>query len=432
MSRAHRFLIPVLAAAASAYAQSPANEVHPLDRFTPSWLTIGGQVRGRMEIPAGSDLIDNSGEPYLLERLRLNVTIRPWKYLTLFAETQDTHALGYDGMPPTTMQDPLDLRAAYVELKSGTERGISIRVGRQEMALGNSRLISIGPWSNTSKTYDIIRTALYRTGIRAELMAGSVVQADAGRFDRHKSGEHFYGSYNTFTKLVPHSQIEPYFFAQTVVGVTGELGSHGDAAIYIGGFRWAGTLAHHFDYSAEMLRQWGSWAADRVRATAGTYTFGWTVNDSPRKPRISADYSFGSGDRNPADGLHGALDLLYGNNQPFFSYTGMFSWRNLRTLRAGTDFTPRKNIKVVLDFRDFYLETVTDAWYNASGNRIVLNRKATSTHIGEGPDTQLVWTVSSYGQITVGVAGVFAGEYLRQSGKSSGYLYPYLGWGKQF
>jgi len=30
------------------------------------------------------------------------------------------------------------------------------------------------------------------------------------------------------------------------------------------------------------------------------------------------------------------------------------------------------------------------------------------------------------------VAEVFAGSYLRQSGKGSGYLYPYLGWGKQF
>jgi hypothetical protein len=159
---------------------------------------------------------------------------------------------------------------------------------------------------------------------------------------------------------------------------------------------------------------------------------GWTVNNSPHQPRISADYSFGSGDRNPADGTRGALDVLYGSNQPFFSYTGMFAWRNIRTLRAGVDFSARKNVKVVMDYRDFYLATVADAWYNAAGNRIVLNRRATSTHVGHGPDVQLVWTAGAYGHVTIGVAQVFAGFYLRQSGKTSGYLYPYLGWGRQF
>ena len=425
-------VVSLLVAAASAFAQGSSNEPHLLDPYLPAWLRVGGQVRARLEVPVGSDLVQNSGDPYLLTRVRWNVAVRPWKWLTLFAETQDTRALGYDGAPPATMQNPLDLRAAYLEIKSGDDRGVMLRAGRQEMAFGNSRVISIGPWSNTSKTFDAIRAAWYRPGLRFELIAGSLVQVDGNRFDRHKPGEHFYASYNTFSKLAPHSQIEPYFIVKTVEGVTGELGSRGNAVVYIGGLRWAGAFAPRFDYSAEMLRQWGSWAADGVRATAGTYTLGWTVNDSPHKPRLSVDYSFGSGDRNPSDGTRGTLDLLYGNNQPFFSYTGMFSWRNLRTLRAGADFSVHKRVKVVLDFRDFYLATVADAWYNSAGNRIVLNSRATSRHVGEGPDTQLVWTAGPYGQLTVGVAEVFAGSYLRQSGKGSGYLYPYLGWGKQF
>ncbi|HXK01116.1 MAG TPA: alginate export family protein [Verrucomicrobiae bacterium] len=424
--------VSVLLAAATAFAQGSSNDDHPLDPYTPSWLRFGGQVRGRLELPQGSDALTGSADCYLLTRLRLNVTVRPLKWLTMFAETQDTRALGYGGTPPATMQDPLDLRAAYLELNSGGDRGIMVRAGRQEMAFGNSRVISIGPWSNTSKSFDVVRTALFRPGFRFELIAGSFVQVDGNRFDRHKPGEHFYTSYNTFSRLVPHSQVEPYFIAKTVKGVTGELGSRGNAVVYTGGLRWAGTFATRFDYSVEMLRQWGSWAADRIRADAGTYTFGWTFNDSPHKPRLSAEYSFGPGDGNPADGVRGALDLLYGNNQPFFSYTGMFSWRNLRTLRAGVDFNARKNVKVVLDYRDFYLATVADAWYNAAGNRIVLDRAATNRHVGAGPDTQLVWTAGRYGQVTVGIADVFAGAYMRQSVKGSGYLYPYLGWGRKF
>ena len=424
--------VSVLLAAATAFAQGPSDETHLLDPYTPAWLKFGGQVRGRMELPRGSDDLVGSADSYLLTRFRLNVTFRPLRWLTMFAEAQDTRAVSYGSTAPATMQDPLDLRAAYVELKSAGDRGVMARAGRQEMAFGNSRVISIGPWSNTSKSFDAVRTALFRPSFRLELIAGSFVQADGTRFDRHKPGEHFYTSYNTFSRLVPHSQVEPYFIAKTVKGVTGELGSRGNAVVYTGGVRWAGTFAARFDYSAEMLHQWGAWAADRVRADAGTYSFGWTINDSPHKPRVSLDYSFGSGDRNAADGVRGALDLLYGNNQPFFSYTGIFSWRNIRTLRAGADFSARKNVKVVLDYRDFSLATAADAWYNAAGNRIVINRAATSRHVGDGPDTQLVWTAGPYGQVTVGVAAVFPGAYMRQSVKGGGYLYPYVGWGRHF
>jgi hypothetical protein len=414
---------PALVIATLAFAQDPASG---------HWFRFGGQLRGRVEAPAGADFVADPWSPYLLTRARLNVTVTPLKGLTLYAETQDTHAPGYDGTPPPQMQDPLDLRAAFAEFSRGKDRGFMVRVGRQEMALGNSRLISIGPWSNTSKSFDAARAAWFRPGLRLELMAGSIVQVDGSRFDRHKPGEHFFASYNTIKNLAPHSQFEPYLIVKRAIGVSGELGPRGDAVLYTSGGRWAGTLPHRIEYSAEMLRQWGSWAADGISAWGGAYMLGWTISDSALKPRASADFSLGSGDRNPADGTRGGLDTLYGSNQPFFSYTGMINWRNMRTLRAGVDFTWRKNVKVILDFRDFRLATVADGLYNTNGVRTVLNRKATSTHVGEGPDVQLAWSAEPYGQVTAGFAAIFAGAYLRQSAHGSGYLYPYLMWAKRF
>jgi hypothetical protein len=421
-----------LAAAAFALAALAFAQDAAVPPGSTRWIRFGGQLRGRMEAPAGADFVADPWSPYLLTRARLNVTVTPFKGLTLYAETQDTHALGYNGTPTPQMQDPLDLRAAYAEFSRGKDRGFMLRVGRQEMALGNSRLISIGPWSNTSKSLDAARAAFFRPGFRFELIAGSIVQVDGTRFDRHRPGEHFFASYNTIKNLAPRSVFEPYLIVKRVVGVVGELGPRGDAVVYTGGGRWSGTLPHRIDYSAEMLRQWGSWASDTVSAWGGTYTLGWTLSNSARKPRASADFSIGSGDRSPADGKRGGLDTLYGSNQPFFSYTGMINWRNMRTLRAGTDFALRKNVKVFLDFRDFYLATVADGLLNTNGVRIVLNRKATSTHVGEGPDVQLAWSPEPYGQVTAGFAAIFAGSYLRQSGFGSGYLHPYLMWQKRF
>jgi len=49
------------------------------------------------------------------------------------------------------LQDPVDLRAACVAVKHGEDHGAMVRVGRQ--GIGSSRLISIGPWSNTSRSF---------------------------------------------------------------------------------------------------------------------------------------------------------------------------------------------------------------------------------------------------------------------------------------
>jgi hypothetical protein len=385
-----------------------------------------------MEIPGGSDFIANSFDPYLLSRLRLNVGVQPVKWLKFYVEAQDTRALGYNGTPTAAMQDPHDIRAGYVELNTGEGQGFMIRAGRQEMPLGSQRFFSTSPWSNTSKSFDAIRAAYALPGVRVDLAAGSLVQTDGTRFDRHKPGEHFYTSYTSFSKLIPYSTLEPYFIAKTVLNVTGEKGPLGEAAMYTTGLHWFGTLPGRIDYSAEHMRQWGTWGADRVAATGGSYTLGWRVSTNGWKPRVSADYSTGSGDRNAKDGTRGGLDILYGSAQPYFSYTGLFCWKNIQDVRLGTELAPAKKTKLVVDYRDYYLSTAQDGLYNSTGTRIVLDRKATSIHVGHGPECQLVQTVGSYGQFTLGVAGLFAGDYLKQAGKPNGYVYPYLGWQKAF
>ncbi|HEV8039690.1 MAG TPA: hypothetical protein VGP62_12555 [Bryobacteraceae bacterium] len=59
-----------------------------------------------------------------------------------------------------------------------------------------------------------------------------------------------------------------------------------------------------------------------------------------------------------------------------------FGWKNMKITRAGCDFLLTKKFKIRRDFNEFYLATVQDGLYNSSGTSIVLDRKATSGHIG--------------------------------------------------
>ena len=429
------FLLVCLSGCGSSFGQSkPAADTPKglLSDTLPRWLRVGATIRGRWERPEGSSFVAGGADSYYLDRMRLSVAAGPLPWLKLFAEGQDTRAWGYSqGSAPASMRDPWELRQGYVELGGGESRGAFVRFGRQEVGLGAGRLVSPGEWGNTGKSFDLIRGSAYRKGMRFDFFAGSVVLTDGNRFDRHKAGEHFYGTYNVLTRLIPQSTVEPYLLVKTQMNVTPEIGAKGDAAIYTAGLRIFGKLPVGFDYSVEVAKQVGSYSGDGISALAGTYTLGWTYPAPRTRPRFSADYSHASGDSNPKDGRRRTFDMLYGSSQPYHSLTGQIGWRNLRDLRAGFDFAPLANCKVNLDYRDFRLASAQDGLYNSSGTQIALDRKATSTHVGQAVEGQIAYRFPKAITASAGLGKLFASDFLKQAGKGS-FVYPFVTWTKRF
>jgi len=192
------------------------------------------------------------------------------------------------------------------------------------------------------------------------------------------------------------------------------------------GGRIIGKSKGGIDYTLEGVREAGNYANDTIRAWGYVAGGGWTVTPAFWKLHVGSDYLFASGDDGRKDGVHNQFDYLYGNNQPMDSLTGQFAWRNLREWRAGADFSPRKKLTVKIDYRDYWLATVQDGLYNASGIRTVMNANATSAHVGNGVEALFVFTLNSKTMLGTGVANIFPGAYLTQSGKTSGFIYPFL------
>lgn len=176
-----------------------ASAIFAADEWTPSehlppWLQVGGQIRGRVEFPSGTSLINNSEDGYYASRIRVSLGVKPTRWLSFFAEGQDARTEGYNlAVAPTTLYNPLDLRQGYVEL-SFRRRFVKLRAGRQELAFGGERLIGPADWG-MSRTFDALDLTVGRDNARVDFLAGSAVAIDPTRFDRHKPGEHFYGAY---------------------------------------------------------------------------------------------------------------------------------------------------------------------------------------------------------------------------------------------
>jgi hypothetical protein len=113
-------------------------------------FTVTGQVRHRSELDRRSGI-----EPPSLHllRTRLNLSFRPSEDVTGFVQVQDARLFGggdpaagrgtLDGRAPA-----LDLHQAYFAVTHLLGAPLRLKVGRQELAYGNQRLIGSVGWSN--------------------------------------------------------------------------------------------------------------------------------------------------------------------------------------------------------------------------------------------------------------------------------------------
>lgn len=394
--------------------------------FLSRTVKVQGSARVRLEAPQGSDFTVTPADAYTMTRIRLSVAFAPVSWLRMFAEGQDSRVEFYGAKPSSAVADPFEFRQGYVEAGKLEGSGVKVRLGRQDLFVGSTRLISTGDWSNVTKSFDVVRGTVTAGILNLDMIAGSLVLADPNRMDRHKPGEHFYVAYSALKKVIPGASVEPYLMAKTALNVRGKDGKLGGADTLYGGLRIIGTIPGGFDYNAEAVREGGQYGHDTVQAFGYVGGGGWTLAKLSGKPHFSSDYAWASGDSGRKDGHHQSFDYLYGAQQPNTSLTGMVAWRNIADWRAGVDFTPLKKLKVKVDYRDYWLATVQDGLYNCSGTRTVFNAKATSTHVGEGVDAQFIVTISPKTTLGVGVGNLSPGSYLKQSGKTSGYVYPYM------
>ena len=109
---------------------APAAPANPLQELLPGWLQIGGQVRGRFDDPRGIGYNPDVSNGYYVERIRLDIMVRPVAQLRFYVQAQDSRAWGYDNRAVlNSVQNPVDLRQGYVDYLSNESRGVQIRFG---------------------------------------------------------------------------------------------------------------------------------------------------------------------------------------------------------------------------------------------------------------------------------------------------------------
>jgi len=418
------------ASAAPAPAQVPVAQKVPLfnraNQKLPAWLRVRGEFRERFEGFENLGFIEARDDNYALTRVRVGATITPSQSLSFQVNVQDARVGGKTvGPTAAPFYGPFDLRVASADVGSATAP-VALRLGRQELAFGEQRLLGHLAWVNTGRTWDAARGILRHKAFQVDVFAASLVRSLPDEFDKSGNGNLLTGAYASTTKLLPKATVEPYVIYRQDENLRSELGPSGNLQQTTVGVRTAGRLPAGLDYGVEMALQRGSLVDDSIGAWAGH----WQMRESlPGKGviKLTSEYNFATGDKNLTDGRRGTFDQLYPTGHDKLGLADQVGWRNVHHLREGFEFSPFKATPIAVNYHTWWLAETTDGLYAASGNRIAfVPGGAASGHVGQEIDFLVTHALMPQLQLAAGYAHMFTGKFLKQATPGVSYSQPYV------
>jgi hypothetical protein len=400
-----------------------------LNKELPKWIQFSGSYRIRIEDQNGISFKDVS-DTHVLGQLLLGVKLQPADWLTFFGQSEDSR-IYLDGpvakAPP--YQNSWDIHQAWGEIGNVEKYHFRVRVGRQELAFGDQRLVGPSPWLNAPRVFDAALASVLFGGVRVDTFASSVVNSVDGQLDHHKQGNPFYGVYGGLSKLIPGASLEPYVFwrlAPAGYGAAYANGLKGKLDEKTFGFRFAGKLPWQFDYGIEMARQTGTLGSDSISAWAGHWGVGRTFS-ARFHPRLLAEYNYASGTSNPTGTTTSTFDQLYPSGHDKFGLTDQVGWRNIRDVRTGVEFKPLAKLTMAGIYHDLWLADARDGLYTAIGSVVAKSLAGTAgTHVGQEFDIQGLYKFNQAVQFGLGYGHLADGQFLKKTTLGKDYNYPYI------
>jgi len=349
-------------------------------------VTFSGELRLRGEWDGRT--VGVGDDAATLSRIRFGARVALTSWIGAFAQLQDARAWGTEGNTLTDASaDQLDLHQGYAELGAVT-RALA-RLGRQEVSLGDERLVGAVGWTNTGRAFDGARILGRVHDLEWTIFWMNVAERDS------------------LQPMGPNPQVNQ--------GV-------GDDGWLIGGFasrKFGGTTAELtalFDRDAVTpksytvnLRLYGSTSAFLYEA-AGAYQFGPNrsaffasgkagTDLGPGALAVQLDYL--SGDDDPAAGDIKAFNTLYATNHKFYGIMDYFLNPPGQLDQAGLvdgmvrgSVDPGSTTRVRADLHHFW----------------IAKDRGNGTTLGTEFDLIGTWTMAKYAGLEAGGGLFFAAE----------------------
>jgi hypothetical protein len=387
------------------------------------FVTLSGEIRYR---PEGFRIRPTEERPstsdgYLLQRYLAGADVRLGPRARLFAEVQSGLVNGRLRSPRPTDQNSVDLHQGFVEWRHRSgERLTSIKAGRQELAIGSTRLISASPGLNVKRSFDGVSGVTRSRSWAFAAAAARGVQLEGGAFDDSSdSGQTFWG--------VAGSRTNPWLL-QGELGVY-YLGLDRSSSFYAQGsgpeqrhtigLKWTRARSQ-VTWNYDGLIQWGTFAGASIQAWAFATETAFQVSSAGWRPRVSVRADVASGDRDAKDPALQAFNPLFPGNS-YSGAVGLLGPTNLTDFTPAVTLQPARTLTLGFEAPSYWRTTLDDGVYATDLRLLLRPETGEGRYVGTNPGILVVWQATRHLQVQGVVTRFVAGRFLDDTFLESGF-----------
>jgi hypothetical protein len=429
-------MVAVFAIASSGSAQQalyPLKEgiVQPFHSRENPRFTLDMELRGRTEEQTSLGYVSGKDRLYELTRVWGGMTAVPTSWLTIYGQFTDLHALGLPLRDTAAnMRDTFDLRQGYLDFHY---KPVQFIVGRQELRIGDERVVGISDWSNTSRTWDGFHMRIGNVN-QLNLFSSSVVTIHPTSLDTHGAGLTFHGVHAKLATYVPHTTIEPFVLVRALPRVSSQQGMIGSQTEATFGSYYETKLPFGFDSSGTGDLQRGSYSNDSIHAGAAIVRGGYGTERLPWRPHLEAEYDYATGNHHTNPFRIGTYDQQYPSDHNAFGLVDLFGFQNIKQGRLNLQMTPHNNLLVLFQGGSLHAATIHDGIYSSAGASLITAPAGgfKSDDIGSEFDASAKYIYHKSFVTNIGVAHFFPGELMTSEGHGAPLTYAYVGFTYRF
>jgi hypothetical protein len=390
------------------------------DRF----VTLSGEVRYRSEgfrireTPARAATIDN----YMLQRYLFGADVHLGSRARVFTELQSGIINGRLQSPRPTDRNTLDVHQAFVQWRQAVRPNhrLSVKAGRQELAIGSTRLISASPGLNVKRSFDGAEVSYRAPSWTLAGAAARLVGLQGGAFDdRPDAGQLFWGvAASRRSPRFQRGEIGGYYLG---VDLRRSLYAQGIAAEqrHTAGVKWTGS-GDRLSLNYDGLFQWGSFGDGEIRAWGFATETAYQLASRGWRPRVSVRADIASGDRDAADPRLQAFNPLFPGNS-YSGAVGLLGPTNLTDLTPALTISPMPNLTVGFEAPSYWRTSTADGVYGTDLRLLIPPAAGHGKYVGTNPGALVVWQATRHLQLQGAITRFLAGAFLEDTFVSSGF-----------
>jgi hypothetical protein len=405
--------------------------VQPLRSSENPRLTLDMELRGRTEEQTSLGYVSGKDRLYELTRVWGGMTVVPTNWLTVYGQFMDLHALGLPLQDTAAnMRDTFDLRQGYLDFHY---KPVQFVVGRQELRIGDERVVGISDWTNTSRTWDGFYMRVGNLN-QLNLFSTSVVTVHPTSLDTHGAGLTFHGAQAKLATYVPHTTIEPFVLVHALPRVTSQQGVVGSQTEVTFGSYYETKLPLGFDSSGTGDLQRGSHSNDSIHAGAAIVRGGYGAKRLPWQPHLEAEYDYATGNPHTNPDRIGTYDQEYPSNHNAFGLVDLFGFQNIKQRRLSLQLTPRSDLLALFQGGSLHVATIHDGIFSGGGTSLIAAPMGgfKSDDIGSEFDASAKYIYHKSFVTNIGVGHFFPGKLMTSENHGAPLTYAYLGFTYRF